>query len=139
MQFGGWYQHGARAGFQCLDVVHSLRILIEKALEWSLSLLILSIDIHKAYDTLCLLAVIVILEHYRIPLVLRYAFLKEILATKKLQMFFDGSKMCKVLAHRGFRQGSPEASFCFAVIVGHLLAQLDRKWRARGCGVGLGA
>jgi hypothetical protein len=136
--FGGWHQHGARQGVQCLEVVHAIRALIEKSLEWSFSLMVLSIDIHEAYDSLCLMAVIAILEIYKIPLLVRYAFIREIFATKTLNMFYDGVSLCTVVANKGFRQDSPEASFCFAVIVGHLLAMFDRKWRSQNCGIFLG-
>ena len=136
--FAGWFQHGARKGFQCLEVVQAIRIAIEKALEWSLALLVLSIDIHKAYDSLCLATVVGILNVYAIPVVLKFAFLKEVLATKKMHMWYDGREVCSLLVNRGFRQGSPEASFLFAVIVGHLLAKLDRKWQLVGCGVKFG-
>jgi hypothetical protein len=53
-------------------------------------------------------------------------------------MFYDGVSLCTVVANKGFRQDSPEASFCFAVIVGHLLAMFDRKWRSQNCGIFLG-
>jgi len=46
--------------------------------------------------------------------------------------------MCHLIVNKGFRQGSPEASWCFALIVCHLLACLDRKWKANGCGVVFG-
>ena len=92
-----------------------------KPLEWSLPLVIISLDIYKAYDSLCLLAVIGILDHYEIPLQLKYAFLREVLATKKLKIFYSGSSFGYILVNKCFRQGSPEASFVFAIIVAHLL------------------
>ena len=137
MPFKGWYQHGGRKGFQCLEVVQALRILIEKSLEWALPLIILTIDIWKAFDSLHLSAVIAILDLYKVPILLRYAFLKEILASKELNMYYSGTGLGKVLANRGFRQGSPEASFLFALIICHLLDVLDKRWKRDDIGIRL--
>ena len=113
--------------------------LLEKTIEWALPLVIISLDIYKAYDSLCLGAVIGILDHYDIPIRIKYAFLREVLATKKLHLFYGGTPYGHILVNKGFRQGSPEASFVFAIIVAHLLAVLDRSWREKGWGIRLGA
>ena len=63
--------------------------------------------------------------------------MKELLAVKKLNLFYCGANLGQVLAHRGFRQGSPEASFLFALIVCHLLGLLDESWKKRGIGIKL--
>ena len=83
-------------------------------------------------------AVIGILDHYEIPIQIRYAFLREVLSTKKLHLFYSGNSYGHILVNKGFRQGSPEASFVFAIIVAHLLAVLDRSWKPKGWGVRLG-
>ena len=58
----GLLQHGAKAGYQCLEVVGIIRLALEKACLWGCSLIILSLDVLKAYDQLSLEAVITVFE-----------------------------------------------------------------------------
>ena len=44
MYFKGWHQHGARKTFQCLEIVSTIRLLLEKSLEWALPIVIISLD-----------------------------------------------------------------------------------------------
>ena len=38
----------------------------------------------------------------------------------------------------GFRQGSPESSYLFSLIIAHILQKLVADWKTRGLGVNLG-
>ena len=69
---------------------------------------------------------------------MRYALLREVLATKSTSVYYRGVCHGQVLADEGFRQGSPEASFFFALIMAHLLATLDARRKLKGWGVRLG-
>ena len=44
-------QAGFRADYSCSDVVHTLRVMSEKATEWGLPLWMASLDLEKAFDT----------------------------------------------------------------------------------------
>ena len=85
-----------------------------------------STDIWKTYDSLNLGAVIAIVNLYPIPRRVKYVFLTEVLAAKRLKNLYAGAYMCAVYACSGFVQDSPEASFMF-IIIGHILADLDAK------------
>jgi hypothetical protein len=135
LPFGNWFQHGSRKYFQCIEVVHAIRLLIEKSLEWGTPLVLVSIDLLKAFDSLRLSYVCYILGKYRVPLRLRYAILRELCALRKVSLILHGIVMGYLWSNRGLCQGSPEASFIFSLVVGDMLATLDRSWKARGLGV----
>ena len=101
MRFRSWIQHGAGKGFQCLEVVHALRLVSEKCLEWGMPLILISLDVRKAYDSLKLGAVIAIFEKYRVPLRLRYAVLRELLATKVVSFYFLGLAVWECWCQQG--------------------------------------
>ena len=56
--FKGYLQFGARPEHSCIEIIFLLRIMIQKCLEWKISLLIVSLDLVKAFDSLSLSAII---------------------------------------------------------------------------------
>ena len=135
LPFGNWLQHGSRKHFQCIEIVQALRLVSEKSLEWGRPLILVSIDLWKAFDSLKLVYVCRILSKYQVPLRLRYAILREICALRYVTLIMHGLVMGAFWSNKGLCQGSPEASFIFSLIVGDILATLDASWKSRGLGV----
>ena len=136
--FANDIQYGARKGFQCIERVHCLRIILEKCHLWSISCILISLDVVKAYDRLRLTTIIRLLARYKVPLRLRYALLREIMSIKFVTFVHFGLVFGPIPVFRGLRQGSPESSFLFAIIVGDALNHLDSKWKQEGRGIKLG-
>ena len=111
---------------------------MEKCLLWGLPLVIISLDVAKAFDCLNLMAVVEVMERYKVPIRLRYATLREVLAVKVFSFSFFGEQVGPFPVIRGLRQGSPLSSFLFAIIIGDILNELDLKWRPLGLGINLG-
>ena len=135
LPFGNWLQHGSRKGYQCIEVVHAVRLIVEKSLEWGRPLILVSVDLWKAFDSLKLLYVCKVLCKYGVPLRLRYAILREICALRRVTLIMHGLVMGSFWSTKGLCQGSPEASFIFSLVVGDILATLDSSWKTRGLGV----
>jgi hypothetical protein len=136
--FGNMLQFGARKGWQCTELIHVLRIILEKCHLWGWSCIIVSLDLMKAYDRLRLTSILRLLFRYNVPIRMMYALLKEILSIKLVTFSMFGMPIGPIPVFRGLRQGSPESSFLFALVVGDALAELDAIWRTRGLGVNLG-
>ena len=73
----GFIQFGNRKYHQCAEVVQCIRILLEKCTEWSLPLIVISVDIRKAFDTLLPDAIEALFEECQVPARLRLAFLQQ--------------------------------------------------------------
>ena len=88
----GFYQYGNRRYHQCSELVHILRLLLEKGCEWGIPIVIDSIDIYKAFDTLCPTAVEELFVTCGVPDALSFAILQEILDPKYFFPLFYGQK-----------------------------------------------
>lgn len=128
-------QYGPRPGWQCIEVVMLIRQAIEKGRIWGLPVLIVSLDILKAFDTLSLRAVIYIFEKLKVNTRLEYAILKEYLQPQKMRFSYHRKSTELFDGDSGLRQGSPEASFIFSLIVADILSDLDAKWQTEGKGL----
>ena len=138
IKFNNPIQIGARKHHTCIEIVHTIRLICEKCFLWGLSLVLISIDVAKAFDCLDLQAVIDCLSRYQVPVRLSFAILREILAIKSFSFTCIGEYVGPFPILRGLRQGSPLSSFLFAIIVGDILSALDRKWKRLGFGIRLG-
>ena len=82
----------------------------------------MSLDVVKAYDRLRLTSVVRLLFRYKVPIRLTYALLREILSIKLITFVMYGLSFGPIPVFRGLRQGSPESSFIFALILGDALS-----------------
>ena len=92
-----------------------------------------SLDIVKAFDSVNLLELArFVLQLSELPIRIKFALINEILAPKWVA--FLGIGLCTdfVPMFAGIRQGSPEASFLFALFVNHHLTMLTNSWEQRG-------
>lgn len=71
----------------------------------------------------------------RVPLQLRYAILRELMAVRYTELCFHDMKTKPVYANRGLMQRMPEAPFLFASIIIMMLLELQHKWRSEGLGI----
>jgi hypothetical protein len=75
----------------------------------------------------------------KLPLRLKWAFMRELFVVR-LVAFISYGRECKDMAiYRGLIQGSPGASFVFSYIINQILLDLDAGWRLKGCGIHFGA
>ena len=114
--------------------------MIEKCLEWNLSICIISLDLVKAFDSLSLIAIVKYLQDMPVPLPiqLRYAWFQELVEQRLLDFSFDGLITEPVIMEKGIRQGACDSSLLFALVISHILSSLDQSWRRRGFGVTFG-
>ena len=134
----GLIQFGARKGHQALELIHVLRLVVEKSIEWSRPYVIVSLDLRKAFDTLSRAAIIKFVEENDIPLRLKLAILREVLGPRSVAFLFDDILTKPVNMESGLRQGGPDSSFLFALILNSILCGLSEDWKARGLGFSFG-
>ena len=115
-----------------------IRTLIEKCLEWDQEYVIIALDFRRAFDCISLKAAIDFCLVEPLPLRLRFALFKELLADRQCSFRAPGICTNWIEMQKGFRQGSPESSFLFALILNHILNQLHSKWAAQGKGFKFG-
>jgi hypothetical protein len=73
-----------------------------------------------------------------VPVRLKYAIAREILTPKQAYFFGLGNETGNVDMMSGVRQGSPDASFLFALFLNHELGKLDCSWKERQLGFEFG-
>lgn len=134
----GFVQFGARKGHQAIELVHVLRVVVEKSIEWSRGYVIISLDIRKAFDSLSRAAILKFMEENPVPLRLKMAFLREILSKRTITMLFCDYLTDPVHMQSGLRQGGPDSSFLFALIINDILSKLCHEWKGKKLGYAFG-
>ena len=125
-------QFGATRGHQACEIVHVLRTILQYANSWGVTVVIFSLDIWKAFDTLEPEAVLDLLETSGVPLRLRLAIAKELAADRQVFLKGPGFETPYIKQFNGLRQGSPESVFLFAGVICMILSKLKNKWNAEG-------
>ena len=99
----GCIQFGARKGHSAIELIFLLRIILEKAMDWRLGLIIVSLDLIKAFGSLSLSAVFYFVDSLSspLPIRLRYAFLKELMSERKVDYSFEGITTDYVFMQKG--------------------------------------
>ena len=134
----GEEQFGFRPGRGCSDAVHTLRIVVEKALEWGQELWVAALDVEKAFDRVTHHA----LFHSMLKIGLSdklVKVLKLFYSDLKAYIELDGnvnSRSFDVL--RGVRQGDPLSPLLFNVVMNDALEEVKAKWRNKGHGTIIG-
>ena len=82
----GMLQVGCRAGHQAAELVHLIRILLEKAKEWRMPVILISVDLKKAFDSISMKALFEYLSEHPLPLALQLALLRELLGPRQVSM-----------------------------------------------------
>ena len=127
------WNFGCRAGFQALELIHSLRSLAEKAHEWRLPLAIAKLDFRKAYDTLLHQAIETTLRESGCGEELLLAFMREMM---DLQIEFDlnGVRSSPVAILAGILQGDPASPLVFTATIDRILRPLIARWARENVG-----
>jgi hypothetical protein len=131
-------QYGNRKFHQAAELVHVLRIVLEKISEWSMPLIIISLDIRKAFDTILPDAIEALFDECKVPDKIKFAILQEILDNRLFIPLIFGMKGDQVNMDGGLRQGSPEAALLFSAVLSSVLVKLVASWKSRGMGIFLG-
>jgi hypothetical protein len=71
----GFYQFDNRKFHQASEMIHIIRLLVEKSNEWFMPLVLVCVDIRKAFDTIYPSAVEELLNSCNVPLKLKFAIL----------------------------------------------------------------
>ncbi|CAE8643178.1 unnamed protein product [Polarella glacialis] len=123
-------------GRQGLEMISTVRLLVEKSAEWRLPLVIVKMDIKRAFDSVLHSTVLHMCEDKRVPLVWR-AFLASTFNNMIMNVSLAGAS-ARVPMSKGVRQGSPESALIFGAVLDFLLAPVIRKWQDNGRGVQIG-
>ena len=136
--FTGFIQYGGRGGYSAPEMIFAVRIILEKCMEWRMPLIMVKLDVAKAFDSLRPKAIIDWIEKVGLPIRLKYALLKELLGPKWISYKGVGVETDEVFMFKGLRQGSVEATLIFALVLNDVLSILDARWKAKGWGVRFG-
>ena len=123
-------QFGARPGHQALQIIQSIRLLQEKCWEGSQQLILIKIDIRKAFDrTRRSLIMKRLLSLDTIDARLTYALVKE-WALPLVQPCLSGQlSQDKIAMSVGLRQGGSDSSLAFVLAMDSALLPAVSKWR----------
>ena len=128
----GLIQLGTRKGYQALELMHTIRLLVEKSTEWSRGYVLVSLDLRKAFETLSETAVIRFGEENKIPLRLELAVSREVVGPRSLAFILNDLITARVDMNSGLRQGGHDVAFIFALAINNILSKLSETWRQRG-------
>ena len=86
----GFCQYVARKGHQAVELIHVIRAVQQKIQEWRKPLITVGVEIWKAFDAFNIGAIVQLFERRKLPIRLRYAFLREPLSAKTVKINYLG-------------------------------------------------
>ena len=101
-------------------------------------MIIVSVDLKKAFDAISMKALIQFSTDNPVPLTLQLALMRELIGPCGVTLASRGCETGRIEMTGGFRQGSPESSFLFSIILAHILQRLCTSWKSRGFGIHFG-
>ena len=127
-------QHGFRKGHSTVSLLHILEIIIDEAKAGNTEVVIVQIDVAKAFDKVDRKAV----ESFAKIIVARSApeaakFISEMYKGDKVEINYGKAKRT-VTMKSGIRQGDPISPPIFSALLGHILKPLIKKWKRKGFG-----
>ena len=125
-------QFGATAGHQAAEVIYVLRTILQYANSWGVTVVIFSLVIWKAFDTLGPSAVLNLLKKSGVPLRLRYAIAKGLATDRRTFLKGTGFETEFVKQQNGLRLRSPDSAFLFAAVNCMILSKLRNTWDSEG-------
>ena len=122
------HQAGYRRGRQASEVLFTVQKMIEISHEWQQPLVLLKIDIRKAFDTIRQSSILQALEGANLHPMLTMNIARELVGNYlRPQLYGCGSEEA-IPQKRGTKQGSPESGLLFIHTINHAMQPMKSKW-----------
>ena len=122
------HQSGYRRGRQASEVLFTVQKMIEIAHEWNQPLVLLKLDLRKAFDTLKQSSILQALEEAQLHPMLTLNIARELVGNYLSPQLYGCSSEKAIPQKRGTKQGSPESGLLFIHTINHALQPLKNKW-----------
>ena len=127
-------QHGFRKGHSTVSLLHILEAVINAAMTNGTEVVIVQIDVAKAFDKAHREAVQSFAKSVIAPIAPEAAsFIEEMYNGDEVELNYGKIKRT-VSMKSGIRQGDPLSPAIFSPLLGHILKLLTEKWAKRGWG-----
>eukprot|EP00973_Karenia_brevis_P080159 11119647-Karenia_brevis.AAC.1 len=132
-------QAGGCQGGQVSDIVFILRLIVHNFHVWPLedNLILIKLDIRRAFDRVFISVVIAMLEFLCVPKWLSLAYIKTLWGGM-MRPFINGQSGPDVECHRGLRQGRVDSMRTFCTLLCFIFQSVLQQWHQRGFGFPVG-
>ena len=120
-------QSAGYAGCQVHSILTTLHVLSDKAREWKLPLYLLSWDFAKAFDSLEWHAILTLLQDKQVSKAVQRAIILGFSQQCSKVTIYGQTSDGECFPGRGIKQGAPESSAVFSMVVDHVLSGLQTQ------------
>ena len=136
---GDEWQFAFKPGYQTLELISVVRLVIEKCLEWDIPLWVLGVDIPKAYDETALDMILECCSRRDVPPNVAAYLLKDLMSCL-LEFNMDSVKSNSVSLFRALLQGGKHSPMVFIEVLSDILSPIwayAQNWELGVCIDGL--